>query len=181
VEPRCFNPLKILGEFMQKSGFTTKDVKIIFRVVNTVFDAIASLSTALIFVIVIIQVLGRVLGHPAPWTEEGTRFVFIWMIFLGLAIGFRKGESARVTQFIRWAPQAVRRMSKWIYLATSAGFFLFMFITGIQLTGQQISLNELGSALMIPMWIVGICVPVSAALGILGLAENFISYPDRLE
>jgi TRAP-type C4-dicarboxylate transport system permease small subunit len=174
-------PLKMRGEFMRKSGITIKGAQQFFRAVNTVFDALAALSTALIFVIVIYQVLGRVLGHPAPWTEEGTRFVFIWMIFLGLGIGFRKGESARVTQFIRWAPQALRRMSKWIYLATSAGFFLFMFITGIQLTGQQIALNELGSALMIPMWIVGISVPVSACLGILGLAENFISYPDRLE
>ncbi|MEW6264064.1 MAG: TRAP transporter small permease [Thermodesulfobacteriota bacterium] len=166
---------------MQKSGFTTTVAQPLFRTVNTIFDALAALSTALIFVIVILQVLGRVLGHPAPWTEEGTRFVFIWMIYLGIGIGFRKGESARVTQFIRWVPKAGRRMSKWIYLVTSAGFFLFMFISGIQLTGQQIALNELGSALMIPMWIVGICVPVSACLGILGLTENLISYPDRLE
>jgi C4-dicarboxylate transporter, DctQ subunit len=166
---------------MRKSGFTAIGAQPFFRVVNTVFDALAALSTALIFVIVIFQVIGRMSGHPAPWTEEGTRFVFIWMIFLGLGIGFRKGESARVTQFIRWAPKAMQRMSKWIYLVTSAGFFLFMFITGIQLAGQQIAMNELGSALMIPMWMVGVCVPVSAGLGLLGLAENFISYPDRLE
>lgn len=166
---------------MRKNGITTKGAQEFFKIVNTVFDALASLSTALIFVIVILQVVGRISGHPAPWTEEGTRFVFIWMIFLGLAVGFRKGESARVVQFIRWAPQAVQRMSKWIYLAASGGFFLFMFVTGIQLTGQQIAMNEMGSALMIPMWIVGICVPVSACLGILGLAENFISYPEQLE
>jgi C4-dicarboxylate transporter, DctQ subunit len=166
---------------MSSSEHTAMGPQRFFGILNTVFDAVAALSTAMIFVIVIIQVAGRILGHPAPWTEEGTRFVFIWMIYLGLAIGFRKGESARVTQFIRWAPKALQRMSKWIYLATSGSFFLFMLVTGIQLTGQQVAMNEMGSALMIPMWIVGICVPLSAGLGILGLAENFISYPERLE
>jgi C4-dicarboxylate transporter DctQ subunit len=166
---------------MQKTGFDKVNAQTFFGVINKAFDALAALSTALIFVIVLIQIAGRTLGHPAPWTEEGTRFVFIWMIYLGLGIGFRKGESARVTQFLRWMPRVVQKMSKWIYLVTSASFFMFMLITGIQLAGQQMAMNELGSALMIPMWLVGVCVPVSAALGILGLAENLISYPKLLE
>jgi len=166
---------------MQKTGFDPVHVQKFFNVVNKAFDALATLSTALIFVIVLIQIAGRTLGHPAPWTEEGTRFAFIWMIYLGLGIGFRKGESARVTQFLRWLPYAVQKRSKWIYLVTSAGFFTFMLITGIQLAGQQMAMHELGSALMIPMWLVGVCVPVSAALGILGLVENMIFYPNLLE
>jgi C4-dicarboxylate transporter, DctQ subunit len=166
---------------MQTAGFETAKVQVFFLAINKVFDALAALSTALIFIIVIIQIAGRSLGHPAPWTEEGTRFVFIWMIYLGLGIGFRKGESARVTQFLRWMPQVVQEMSKWIYLVTSAGFFLFMLVTGIQLAIQQMVMHELGSALMIPMWLVGVCVPLSACLGLLGLAENFVLYPKLVE
>jgi C4-dicarboxylate transporter, DctQ subunit len=166
---------------MQTAGFDKAKVQDFFLAINKVFDALAASSTALIFLTVLIQIAGRSLGHPAPWTEEGTRFVFIWMIYLGLGIGFRKGESARVTQFLKWMPQFVQEMSKWIYLVTSTGFFLFMLVTGIQLTIQQMVMNELGSALMIPMWMVGVCVPVSACLGLLGLAENFISYPKLIE
>jgi C4-dicarboxylate transporter, DctQ subunit len=166
---------------MQPAGFDKEKVQLLFQTINKIFDALAALSTALIFIIVLIQIAGRSLGHPAPWTEEGTRFMFIWMIYLGLGIGFRKGESARVTQFLAWMPRIVQRMSKWIYLATSAGFFVFMLVTGVQLTIQQMVMNELGSALMIPMWLIGVCVPVSACLGLLGLAENFICYPELIE
>jgi C4-dicarboxylate transporter, DctQ subunit len=166
---------------MQTAGFDKEKVQPFFQAINRIFDALSASSTALIFITVLIQIAGRSLGHPAPWTEEGTRFVFIWMIYLGLGIGFRKGESARVTQFLKWMPQVVQEMSKWIYLVTSAGFFLFMLVTGIQLTIQQMVMNELGSALMIPMWLVGVCVPVSACLGLLGLAENFICYPKLIE
>ena len=166
---------------MQETGTDRVGLRKFFGVVDKIFDFLAGLSTALIFLIVLIQIAGRVLDNPAPWTEEGTRFVFIWMIYLGIGIGFRKGESARVTIFLTRAPQIVRRASKWIYLVTSAGFFLFMLITGIQLAAQQIAMNEMGSALMIPMWLIGICVPVSAALGLLGLLENVLLYPDLLE
>ncbi len=75
---------------MQKTGFDRVNVQKFFNVVNKAFDALAALSTALIFVIVLIQIAGRTSGHPAPWTEEGTRFVFIWMIYLGLGIGLNQ-------------------------------------------------------------------------------------------
>jgi len=152
-----------------------------FRRIDRIFDVMAGLTTALIFVFLLIQISGRVLDSPAPWTEEGTRFVFIWMIYLGIGIGFRKGESARVTIFLRWMPRVVQQASKWVYLLTSAGFFLFMLVTGVELAMQQVNMNELGSALMIPMWLIGICVPVSAALGLLGLVESVLLHPEVLE
>lgn len=166
---------------MNKILAEKEKVQKFFNIVNKIFDLLAIISTAMIFVTVLIQIIGRISSHPAPWTEEGTRFLFIWMIYLGIGIGFRKGESARVTNFLKWMPGFVRKASKWIYVITSVGFFIFMLITGIQLVVQQVSMNELGSALMIPMWIVGICVPLSAFLGILGILENLLLYPELLE
>lgn len=152
-----------------------------FNIINKFFDVLAILGTVMIFATVLIQIIGRLTGHPAPWTEEGTRFLFVWMIYLGIGMGFRRGESARVTIFLKWMPRFIKKMSTWIYTVTSISFFIFMFVTGLQLVGQQIFMNELGSALMIPMWIVGICLPVSAVLGLLGIIENLLLYPELLE
>lgn len=152
-----------------------------FNIINKFFDVLAILGTVMIFATVLIQIIGRLMGHPAPWTEEGTRFLFVWMIYLGIGMGFRRGESARVTIFLKWMPRFIKKMSTWIYTVTSISFFIFMFVTGLQLVGQQIFMNELGSALMIPMWIVGICLPVSAVLGLLGIIENLLLYPELLE
>ena len=59
--------------------------------------------------------------------------------------------------------------------------FVFMIIYGANLAQQQFKMNEIGSAFMIPMWLVGISVPVSGVIGILGVIENVLFYPDLLE
>lgn len=157
------------------------DMKTFFKYVNKLFDIMAILAATAIIFIVLIQIVGRLLGNPAPWTEEATRFVFIWMIFLGVGIGFRQAESARVTYFLKWMPRFVQRGSTWLYMLATIGFFAFMLVTGTQLMLQQFTMNEMGSALRIPMWIIGLSLPVCAVVGILGVVESFLYHRDQLE
>ena len=154
---------------------------IFFKQVNVIADFMATLSTLAIFIIVMIQVIGRVSGNPAPWTEEATRVFFIGMIYMGIGIGFRRAESARVTVFLDWFPAPMRKLSRWLYVISTIGFFVFMFLTGIQLVVQQYTMNEMGAAFMIPMWLVGAFVPVSAVLGILGVVESLVLHPHLIE
>ena len=70
------------------------------RAVELVADVAAGAACGGILIIVLVQVTGRLLGRPLPWTEEAVRFLFIWMVFLGLAVGFRTVESARVVVFM---------------------------------------------------------------------------------
>lgn len=148
---------------------------------NRCFDLAAMAATFAIIAIVLIQIGGRLIGNPAAWTEEATRFIFIWMIFLGIGIGFRQAESARVVYFLKWMPAFVRRGSVWLYAVGTTGFFLFMLVTGTQLMLQQLNMNEMGSALMIPMWIVGLSLPVSALAGVIGVVESLLYHRDVLE
>ncbi len=152
-----------------------------FKKINAVADFLALLSTVAILVTVLIQISGRLAGSPAPWTEEATRVFFIGMIFLGIGIGFRRAESARVTIFLAWLPRPVHKIARWLYVIAVVSFFAFMFYTGIQLVVQQYTMNEMGSAFMIPMWWVGLFVPLSALLGTLGVLENLLLHSHLLE
>lgn len=151
-----------------------------FRCVNALPDYLAGLGVAMVILTVFIQIVGRWIGRPAPWTEEATRFLFVWLVFLGIGSGFRQAESARVTVFLNYLPRPVRSLAPWIYLISTVGFFIFMLVTGAELVGQQVSMREMGSALMIPMWLVGICVPVSAVMGILGVFESVVLRPELI-
>lgn len=151
-----------------------------FTAVNRVPDALAVFCTTAMLVSVMIQICTRLMGRPVAWTEEATRFLFIWMIFLGLAAGFRRSESARVTFFIDLLPKSARRLAPAVHVVVTTGFFLLMLVTGTDLVIQQIKTSEMGSALMIPLWTVGICVPISAVLGILGVLESVLLHPETL-
>ena len=89
-------------------------------VMRALTDVVAGIAAFGILVVVLLQVASRLLGAPVPWTEEATRYLFVWMIFLGLAAGFRTVEAARVTVFIALAPRVFGRLAVPIYVVIGA-------------------------------------------------------------
>ncbi|HSI41310.1 MAG TPA: TRAP transporter small permease [Xanthobacteraceae bacterium] len=142
------------------------------RLVELVADYAAGLACGGILIVVLMQVTSRLIGHPLPWTEEAVRFLFIWMVFLGLAAGFRTVESARVVVFLAMLPSLSRRIAVPIYVFFSVGFFLLVGWTGITLVEQQIMMNEEAATLPLPMWVVGLVMPVSSAIAILAIIDS---------
>ena len=147
-------------------------LRLVFQCANFPIDVIATLAGFNMLVAIIVQIVSRWLESPVPWTEEMTRFSFIWMVYLGVGIGFRHAESARVTLFFAAFPKWVRRMLPLVYSGVSAGFFTLILLAGVELVRQQIVMTEMGAALSIPMWIVGLSVPVAGLVGVLGVLES---------
>lgn len=137
------------------------------RVARLFTDVAAGLAAFAILVVVLVQVSSRLLGHPVPWTEEATRYLFVWMIFLGLAGGFRNAEAARVTILISVLPEVLRRLALLVYVVSSVLFFGLMGWTGLGLVRLQFIMNETAATLVMPMWMIGAIMPLSAALAIL--------------
>ena len=140
--------------------------------VQIVADYAAGAACGGILIVVLLQVTGRLVGHPLPWTEEAVRFLFIWMVFLGLAAGFRTVESARVVVFLSMARGLTRHVAVPIYVASSVLFFVIVGWTGITLVRQQIMMHEVAATLPIPMWVIGLVMPVSSVIAILAIIDS---------
>ena len=52
-------------------------------------------------IVVLIEVITRLAGHPYTWTEEVAKWMMIWMTFVGASYSFRNGGLLRVDYFIR--------------------------------------------------------------------------------
>ncbi len=159
----------------------SRALKRFFKLFNTVAETILLLSLGGLFIIVLIQIGGRIIGMPAPWTEEGTRYLFLWMMFTALAYGFRYIESARVSVFIDRLPQTVKIVTAALYVIATIGFFAFMTYYGVKLTEQQVKMHEIGAAITIPMWFIGISLPFSGLLGIVSTIQGLLDYPQKLK
>lgn len=142
------------------------------RFVKITADFAAGATAAGILIVVLIQVVSRLIGMPVSWSEEATRYLFVWMVFLGLAAGFRTVESARVVVFIAAIPSVFRRLAVPIYVSSSLLFFVLMGWTGLSLIRQQMMMNEETATLPIPMWVIGLIMPISAVLAILAIFES---------
>lgn len=145
-----------------------------FRIVNFIMDTAAWVSVAGVLVVILLQIFYREIGKPLAWTEEASRFLFMWMVFLGMAIGYRNVESARVTIFVKLCRPLCGLASVVIYTAFSGGFFLLMLYTGYQMVEQQILFTEMASGFPLPMWVVGVIYPAAAFFGLLCLVQSLI-------
>lgn len=142
------------------------------RLLKGLSDIAAGLAAFGILLVVLLQVGSRLLDMSVSWTEEATRYLFVWMIFLGLAAGFRTVETARVTVLLAMFPRAIRRLSVPIYVLSSVSFFVLMGWTGCKLAWQQFAMNETAATLAIPMWLIGTIMPLSAILAVLGIIDS---------
>jgi C4-dicarboxylate transporter, DctQ subunit len=134
-------------------------------------DAAAGLACGAIVVVVLLQVVGRLANSPVPWSEELTRALFIWMVFIGMASSMRAADAARVTVLLIYWPFA-RRLALPIYLAGCLGFFALMIWTGYGLVHQQVVMNESIATLAMPSWVIGIVMPLSAIIATVGTVAS---------
>lgn len=80
---------------------------------------------ALIIVSISVQVFTRyVFGQPIVWVEEAAGYAFIWIVFVGAAVGFKEVRHVRIETFVvRMAPRpraAVRALLYALATATAA-------------------------------------------------------------
>lgn len=151
-----------------------------FDVVNKLEDIVLAILVIGMVVVIMLQIIGRVVGRPFPWTEETSRYLFLWMMFVALAAGFNRCESSRVTLLLQVGPKWLKKFSEVLYAVCVLGFFIVMFVFGLQVVQQQIQWHEMGTALLIPMWIIGICQPVGAVLGFIGTIQSFLEYHGKV-
>ena len=88
-----------------------------FDVIDGVENAVLAVMVVGMIFTILVQIIGRVIGHPFPWTEETSRYLFLWMMFVALAAGFNQAESSRVTLFVAKGPKWLRKFSEILYLS----------------------------------------------------------------
>lgn len=152
----------------------------LFQVVDKLENVVLVIMVTGMILTILLQIIGRVIGNPFAWTEETSRYLFLWMMFVALAAGFNRAESSRVTLFLAMGPKWLRKFSEILYAVIVVAFFGFMIIYGSEVVRQQVAMNEMGTALKIPMYLIGICVPVSGVLGIIGTVNSFMEHHDNI-
>ena len=150
------------------------------RILALLTDGLCGIAAAGIVVVVLIQIVSRLLGHPMRWSEELTRALFIWMIFIGLAASIRHADSARVTVLMEAFPNSLRKLTLPIYVISCVIFFILMLWTGWTMMRQQLMMNEMIATLGWPSWVIGMVMPISAILSLRCLIESLQTHRDLI-
>lgn len=130
------------------------------------------LMTTLTF-LVCIQVLFRyVFGNPLSWSEELARYLFVWLTFLGAAVGLRKKIHIGVDFLTMLLTPRVRK-----YLQMIVSVLLLIFLAVVIYYGfeaVEVTMNQPSPALAIPMGYVYASLPVAAIFMVIFIMANSV-------
>jgi C4-dicarboxylate transporter DctQ subunit len=115
-------------------------------------------------VIVLMAVILRYFfGITIRWTGELTRYVFIYLVFLGVPIAFRNKSHVIIQYFISFLPSRIRR-----FLDVGIDISIAVFITAIGISTVKMMSGKLGATLSpglkIPKGYVYAAVPLGIVL-----------------
>ena len=121
------------------------------------------LISILMVAVTLAQVIFRyVISAPLPWSEELARYCFVWIVFLGGAIGFSRGIHLGVDLFVNLLPQKYRTGLEALSYALIACFAASV----VYASYPVISMNMLqrSPALGVQMSWIYIAIPISMCL-----------------
>ena len=123
--------------------------------------------------VVLLQVLMRYLfAYPNPWSEEVSRFCFIWVSLLGASLAVEHRAHFGFDQVTKALAPRAKRVVETFARAAVLLFSLLLIATGIAL--MDLTMGERSPALNLPVALVYAAAPVSGVLMVVHMVAGWV-------
>lgn len=133
---------------------------------------LANASLALLVVVLAAQIFFRYfLQIGLSWSEEISRFAFVWFVYISASLAAQRGSHIRVTLFARLLPVSERvvfLLADLIWIAFNA----FVVAAGILLIQRTIAYPVYSTSLFLPLAYIYTIIPLAHALMIIRIIER---------
>lgn len=123
------------------------------------------ISLMLMTAIMGIQVFSRyVLGASPSWSEELTRYLFVWAGFLSVSYCTKRCVSIKIEQFVSMFPRRGKAMFKLVNHTIELAFFFYLIPFAFKYLMSAVESGQVSPACHIPMYYVQAAPLVSFVL-----------------
>jgi TRAP-type C4-dicarboxylate transport system permease small subunit len=132
----------------------------ILKTLNETEERLGGFFLVFLFLIVLLQILARTVGWNIVWTEESSRFLFIWIIFMGVSAGIKYDTHIGTNIFVNQLP---KRMYKAANVLKDVLFFLFvcyMAKLSLSLLSMQLQFKQTAPATGLPIYFISVVLPI---------------------
>ncbi len=131
---------------------------------------------ALMSVIIVLQVFFRyVLNNSLSWSEELARYLFIWMIYIGISYGVKLDKHICVDAVYTFMPKRIKRGYAIVAYVLFLIFAIAIVYYGILVVGMQITSGQMSPAMGMPMQYVYAAPVVGMVLTVIRLVQKIIA------
>lgn len=148
----------------------------ISRGIYKIFFVFATCAFAVLLIILLVNVFSRnFLGGSIAEIEEGSRFIFTWMMFLGISIGVYRKKHLGVEFLVNHYPPKVRRAFTLMSDLLALLLFLVLTVYGFRYSSRTINMRS--PIMAVSYGLVYLCVPLC---GVFSLFYTFSKIVNEL-
>lgn len=142
------------------------------------------LCVSLVFttLVIFLQIIMRsIFNSSISWSEELTRYIFIWQIWLGVSVAERNNDHIYleiVNSLVK--SDRLKTVIKILADLIMIAFNVFLVFKGFELVGQMMARGNVSGAMRMPMYYVYLALPVSSFILCLRMAGKLFSGIQRL-
>lgn len=157
---------------MKKDSFLGKLVYGYDKLEEYVLCASLVFTTLVVFAQVIMR---SVFNSSLTWSEELTRYIFIWQIWMGVSIAQRDKAHIKVELLNTFVKnEKVRAVVDVVATLIWIAFNIFLVVKGSELVQQMIQRGNVSGAMRMPMYLVYAVLPISSFILTLRLLGQLV-------
>lgn len=143
-----------------------KVFKILDKSLLRIEEFVLSYSVIVMSIILIINVISRtIFNNSITFAEEAGKFLTIIITFMGISYVARKGRHIHMSALFDMLPEKLKKIFMLgISFLTSLILFYLAYL-GTLFTLKVYAMGRVTPALMVPMWIIDVFVPLGFFLG----------------
>ncbi len=142
------------------------------NIFNKIEENALIIALAVMVVVIFFQVVMRYVFNNSPsWSEEFSRYLFVWFSWMGVSAGLKDGEHLKVELLaIALKKRGLVKSNEMLNIIVNAVWlFTTAIVTfyGIEVVMAQMDMNVLTPAMRAPVWIAYLSIP--ACSGVVGI------------
>jgi TRAP-type C4-dicarboxylate transport system permease small subunit len=134
----------------------------------------------LIFLVIMVltmgvQVLMRyLLNYSLTWSEELTRYLFVWSAFISIGYCTKHRSSIKLEQMLTYLPNTLAQIIRLISKVVMFVFFIYVLQSAVAVVQTTYASGQVSSALGLPVYLVQLSTVVGFALAIVRIIQSFM-------
>jgi TRAP-type C4-dicarboxylate transport system permease small subunit len=143
------------------------------NVMNRAAEVVCAVMVLTMTLVVAAQVICRYLIEASlTWSEEASRYLLIWITFLGASTAFRRGMHTGFDAVVRALSPGARRAARVVTLLAIVTFVVIVGVKGMQLA--LFNMAQRSPAMRLPMGAVYLAIPTGCLLTLVYAAEQLV-------
>ncbi|HET8728984.1 MAG TPA: TRAP transporter small permease [Alphaproteobacteria bacterium] len=119
------------------------------------------------------------LASSVAWVDEATRYLLVWMVFLGLGLALARGKQVAMSAFLDRMPDGPRRLVRSVIDLVGLVFSLYVVWVGVEITQLVAASGQRSPTLGISAAFLYATLPVGFALIALRYGASLFGLIDR--